>query len=200
MFSVWVGAMGLARVPAFVANLFVPFVSFVAKPFVALVAFVTFVTFVAPLSAQDSIPQLTEPVNDFAQVVDADSRRQIDALVRSLRQASGDVVVVATIRTFKPYGDLKEYALEMFENRGRGIGDKGKDNGLLVLLAVDDREVWVEVGYDLEQFITDGFSGETSRRYMIPEFRKGADRRTHCRATERDARRPATSTGSSGIW
>ena len=51
----------------------------------------------------------------------------------------------------------------MFENRGRGIGDKGKDNGLLVLLAVKDRRVWVEVGYDLEQFVTDGYAGEVSR-------------------------------------
>ena len=61
----------------------------------------------------------------------------------------------------------------MFENRGRGIGQRGKDNGLLVLLAVKDRQVWVEVGYDLEQFITDGFAGETSRQDMAPEFRRG---------------------------
>ena len=148
--------------------------AFPPKSLAIVMAFVIFVPFVVPVWPQEAIPQLTEPVNDFAQVVDADSRRQLDTLIRSLRQASGDVVVVATIRTFKPYGDLKEYALEMFENHGRGIGDKGKDNGLLVLLAVDDREVWVEVGYDLEQFITDGFAGETSRRYMIPEFRSGA--------------------------
>ena len=41
------------------------------------------------------------------------------------------------------------------------------------MLAVNDRQVWVEVGYDLEEFITDGFAGETSRRYMAPEFRRG---------------------------
>ena len=61
----------------------------------------------------------------------------------------------------------------MFENGGRGIGDKGKDNGLLVLLAVDDRQVWVEVGYDLEGIVTDGFAGETSRQVMAPYFRQG---------------------------
>ena len=97
----------------------------------------------------------------------------MDALIRSLQQASGDVVVVATVKTFKPYADIREYAVKMFENGGRGIGQRGKDNGLLVLLAVDDRQVWVEVGYDLEEFITDGFAGETSRQYMAPEFRQG---------------------------
>ena len=75
--------------------------------------------------------------------------------------------------TFKPYGDISEYAVKMFENGGRGIGAKGKDNGLLIVVAVEDRRVKVEVGYDLEQFITDGFAGETIREMMTPEFRNG---------------------------
>jgi uncharacterized protein len=61
----------------------------------------------------------------------------------------------------------------MFENGGRGIGQKGRDNGMLVLLAVDDRQIWNEVGYDLEGIITDGFAGETSRETMRPYFQKG---------------------------
>ena len=73
-------------------------------------------------------------------------------------------MVVATVKTFQPWPDVQSYATKMFENGGRGIGDKGKDNGLLVLLAVDDRQVWVEVGYDLEGVVTDGFAGETSRQ------------------------------------
>ncbi len=84
-------------------------------------------------------------------------------MIRALKAASGDVVVVATVPTIEPYGDIREYAIKLFENHGRGIGDKGKNNGLLILLAVKERQVWVEVGYDLEQWITDGFAGETSR-------------------------------------
>jgi uncharacterized protein len=128
----------------------------------------------ATARAQDVPPELTQPVNDFANVIDEPGRNAIEALIRSLQQASGDVVVVATIPTYKPYADIREYAVKMFENRGKGIGQRGKDNGVLVLLAVNDRQVWVEVGYDLEQFITDGFSGEVSRQYMAPEFRRGA--------------------------
>jgi len=131
------------------------------------------VSFVAAVGGQEPPPELTRPVNDFAGVIDPQSAADLDALIRSLQQASGDVVVVAAIRTFQPYGDIREYAVEMFENRGRGIGEAGRDNGLLVLLAVEDRQVWVEVGYDLEEFITDGFAGETSREYMAPEFRRG---------------------------
>ena len=123
--------------------------------------------------AQQPPPELTKPVNDFANVIDAESEGAMTALIGSLQQASGDVVVVATVDTFAPYATLQEYAVEMFENRGRGIGMKGRDNGLLIVVAVKDREVRIEVGYDLEQFITDGFAGETSRQYMAPEFRRG---------------------------
>jgi uncharacterized protein len=128
----------------------------------------------APLAvAQTQPPALTQPVNDFANVVDAESARRIDALVRSLQRATGDVVVVATVDTFQPYATIDEYAVEMFENRGRGIGEKGRDNGLLVLVAVKDRRVRMEVGYELEQFITDGLAGEISRDDMAPRFAQG---------------------------
>jgi uncharacterized protein len=125
------------------------------------------------LSAGQAPPELTAPVNDFAGVVDAGAEAEIDALIRKLQNASGDVIVVATVKTFQPAGDLRVFATEMFENHGKGIGQKGKDNGMLVVLAVDDRQVWAEVGYDLEGIITDGFAGETSRETMAPYFRNG---------------------------
>jgi uncharacterized protein len=128
---------------------------------------------VLPLYAQEPPPQLTAPVNDFANVIDPSREAELDRRIRELLQATGDVVVVATVQTFAPYADIREYAVRMFENRGRGVGAKGKDNGLLVVVAVKDRRVWVEVGYDLEQFITDGFAGEVSRSAMAPQFALG---------------------------
>lgn len=119
------------------------------------------------------IPELTAPVNDFAGVIDAASRATLERMIRSLQSATGDVVVVATVKSVAPYADIDEYAVKMFENRGRGIGEKGKDNGVLVVLSTGDRRVRVEVGYGLEGAITDGFAGETSRNYMLPHFREG---------------------------
>ena len=112
----------------------------------------------------EKLPVLTDPVNDFAGVLDPAQEADINRMARQLMTATGDVVIVTTVPTFKPYGSIQEYAVKLFENHGRGIGEKGKDNGVLVLLAVQDRQVWVEVGYGLEGFITDGFSGETSRQ------------------------------------
>jgi uncharacterized protein len=120
-----------------------------------------------------SLPELTQPVNDFAHVIDPENAAAIDKMSRALKAASGDIVVVATVPDIDGYGDIREYANKLFENHGKGIGEKGKDNGLLIVVALKERQVRVEVGYDLEQFVTDGFAGETSRIVMAPSFRAG---------------------------
>src|SRR5262249_28046073 len=107
-------------------------------------------------------------------LIDASNRQTLERMVRTLQSATGDAVVVVTVPTYEPYGSIQEYAVKLFENHGRGIGQKGKDNGLLVVLALaPKRMVWIEVGYGLEGIITDGFAGETSRQFMLPYFRQG---------------------------
>ena len=119
-------------------------------------------------------PTLSGPVNDFANVVDPEHERELERRILALQKASGDVVVVATVPSIEPYTTIEEYAVKMFENGGKGIGQKGKDNGALIVLAMKERKVRVEVGYDLEEFITDGFAGEIIREVMTPQFRNNA--------------------------
>jgi uncharacterized protein len=123
---------------------------------------------------QTQTPALTQTVNDFANVIDASSRDELDRRIRALREATGDALVVATVPTYQPYGSIEEYSVKMFENGGRGIGDKGKDNGLLILVAVNDRKIKIEVGYDLEGIIPDGFAGQTIREAITPAFKRNA--------------------------
>jgi uncharacterized protein len=120
-----------------------------------------------------ALPELTQPVNDFAHVIDRTSAAEMERMIRALQAASGDVVVVVTVPTVEPDADINEYAVRLFANQGRGIGQKGKDNGLLILLALKEHRVRIEVGYGLEAFVTDGFAGETSREFMTPQFRNG---------------------------
>ena len=118
------------------------------------------------------LPRLTAPVNDFAHVIDAASASEMDRRIRALQRASGDAIVVVTVDSYAPFADIDEYAVKLFENRGEGIGVKGKDNGAVIVVAVKDRKVRIEVGYGLEEFITDGFAGET-RDVMTQYFRQG---------------------------
>ena len=124
----------------------------------------------SPLFAQ-SLPSLTQPVNDFAKVIDESTAATLDQRIRALKDASGDVVIVATVPTIGNYGTIEEYAVKLFEKAG--IGDKKLDNGLLILVAMQERKIRIEVGYGLEEYVTDGFSGQTIRDDMLPEFRAG---------------------------
>jgi uncharacterized protein len=146
--------------------------------------------------AQDP-PLLTGPINDFANVIDLSSERELERLLESLRTATGDVLVIATVPTFKPYATIDEYTVKMFENGGKGIGERGKDNGLLIVVAVDDRRVRIEPGYGLEGFITDGYAGETIRGYMAPAFKQGQYGRGLVAATTRLVHRIAEQRGVS---
>ena len=87
--------------------------------------------------------------------------------------ASGDVMVVVTVPTYAPYADIREYAVKLFENHGRGIGERGKDNGVLILLALQERRVQVEVGYGLEGAIPDVAAYRVIQEYLVPRFREG---------------------------
>jgi uncharacterized protein len=136
----------------------------------ALIALVTALR--APAAAQTP-PLLTAPVNDFANVIDPASEGELERRILALQKATTDVIVVATVPTFKPAGSIEEYAVKMFENGGRGVGVKGRDNGLLIVVAVEDRRVKIEVGYALEAYVTDGYAGQTIRELMLPAFRNG---------------------------
>jgi uncharacterized protein len=125
------------------------------------------------LATPPAPPLLTKPVNDFASVIDAGSEQELERRIRALKEATGDVLVVATVPTFQPYADIKDYAVKMFENRGQGVGERKNDNGLLMVVAVNDRKVAIEVGYGIEPFVTDGFAGQTIREFILPPFREG---------------------------
>ena len=59
-------------------------------------------------AAADDLPELTQPVNDFAHVIDAQSAAEMERMIGELQAATGDVVVVATVTTIEPYGDIRE--------------------------------------------------------------------------------------------
>jgi uncharacterized protein len=135
----------------------------------ALVAL--WVSFGAASSARaQDLPVLTQPVNDLANVIDASSAASMDQKIRYLHSATGDAVLVASVETFAPFGSIEEYAVKLYERAG--IGAKGKDNGVLILVAVDDHRARIEVGYGMEGFLTDGVCGDIIRSAMLPAFRR----------------------------
>lgn len=109
-------------------------------------------------------------INDYAGVLTAAEKQNLDALVFTLKQKTGAEMAVAIVKTVAPL-DAKTYAVKLFEKWK--IGQKGKDNGLLILLALEERRVEIEVGYGLEGVINDAKAGEILDKYVVPFFKTG---------------------------
>lgn len=122
-------------------------------------------------SAYVSPGRPTGYVNDFAGVISAAERQMIEEKLTSLYGQSGAQVAVVTVRTTGDDETIETYAVKLFEDWG--IGDAERDRGLLLLVAVDDRAVRIEVGYGLEGDVTDIHSANVIRDILTPAFREG---------------------------
>jgi uncharacterized protein len=108
-------------------------------------------------------------VSDFANVVDTASRQQLEQYCASLEQASGVQVAIVTLPSLD--GEpVDQVANALF--RKWGIGQKGGNNGILLLLSIGDRRSRLELGYGVEPAITDGLAGDVLRS-MAPYLRAG---------------------------
>ena len=117
-----------------------------------------------------SFPAPTGYVNDFAKVIPAYQSQQITTLLTELEQKTGAEVSVVTLDSLNG-ADVESTAVDMFHQWG--IGQKKKDNGVLILAAIQDRKIRIEVGYGLEAIIPDGKAGTIIRQYMAPQFKEG---------------------------
>lgn len=106
-------------------------------------------------------------VNDFANVISAEDENAIYAMGAQLFEKTGAQVVAVTVDDLGGV-DIDQYALLL--GRDWGVGDKEKDTGVVLLLAVNDREVSIQVGYGLEGAITDIQSGILLDEYALPYF------------------------------
>jgi uncharacterized protein len=142
---------------------------FIVLPFVALLLLAAS-GLIAPSLALE-VPPLTGRVNDLAHVLSPGSVRLLDHSLQVLEQSDSTQIVVLTIPSLDGAG-LEDYALKVAETWK--IGQKGVDNGALLLIAVNDRKVRIESGYGLEGRLTDLVAGRIIREKIVPAFRRGA--------------------------
>jgi uncharacterized protein len=125
-----------------------------------------------PLTAQD-LPQPMKPVrlvNDFAQVLNRMELNKLETMLVSYNDSTSTQITVVTVQSLGGY-EIADYANKLYE--AWGIGQKSKNNGLLILLSMEERAVRMEVGYGLEDRLTDALSRRIIERDMVPNFRSG---------------------------
>lgn len=127
-----------------------------------------------PAAAQD-FPELTGRVVDQANLLNAAQEAEMTAKLEALETNSNRQLVVATVSSLEGY-DIADYGYQL--GRTWGIGQDGdgeteKDNGIILLVAPNDRKVRIEVGYGLEGILTDALSSMIIQNDILPRFRDG---------------------------
>lgn len=134
--------------------------------------------FAAPARGQDTTassygPPIPEPVgyvNDAAGVLSEPQRAKLEAFLDQVHEKTGAQFAVLTMRSTAPV-EPSEYKVRVFEKWG--IGDRDRDDGLLMLVAIEERQVRFETGYGLEGVLPDGLQSRIFRDDMAPSFRNG---------------------------
>jgi uncharacterized protein len=117
-----------------------------------------------------AIPPLTGPVIDTTMTLDAATKQQLEAQALALQQRKGSQLQVLIVPTTQPE-DIAQYALRAFDEYK--LGRKGTSDGVLVVVAKEDRRARIEVGYGLEGAIPDATAIRVITEYMTPQFRAG---------------------------
>lgn len=110
------------------------------------------------------------PIVDLADVLTPEQEARLDTRLRQLYETTGITAGVLTVRRIAPE-TIEGYAQRVFD--AWQLGRPGKDDGLLLVVAVEDRRVRLQVGYGLEPLLPDGRIGELLDRYALPAFRAG---------------------------
>lgn len=131
--------------------------------------FTFFLTFFTNLFALD-VPALQGRVNDYANVISKNDEQQINEYLTNVENQTGIQIAVLTIPSLKGE-DIAAYGVKVAEKWK--LGQKGEDNGTLLLVAMEERELRIEVGYGLEGLLTDAKCGLIIRNVIIPEFKDG---------------------------
>ena len=116
------------------------------------------------------VPPLTGRVVDRGEVLTASTEQALTDLLAEHEATTSNQIVVLTVTSLDGYS-VEDYAERVFNEWG--LGQEEQDNGVLVLIARDDREMRIEVGYGLEDPLTDSRAGRIIRGEFVPSFRSG---------------------------
>ena len=179
------------------------------------VAFALLFSLAAPASAQ-TFPQLTGRVVDQADLLRPEQEVDLSSKSQALEAQTGRQFVVATVKSLEGY-PIEDYAYRL--GRAWKIGDEKRDDGVILLVAPNEKKVWIATGYGSGAFLTDAVSGVIVREAILPQFKKnppdygagitaGADAiikqmslpPDQARANVEEARQQESRRGAEGAW
>lgn len=122
------------------------------------------------VQAQVALPRLDTPVQDATGTLAAEQIARLTQKIRALEAANGARVAIVVLPSTAPES-IEQFAIRLAE--ARTLGRQGVDDGVLVILAKDDRAVRIEVGLGLQGVLPDVLANRITDQVMLPQFRKG---------------------------
>lgn len=135
-----------------------------------IAAFVLALLCCVPALAQLAVPPLTSPVVDQTNTLSAAQRGQLEQKIRAFYERKGAQVQVLLVPTTQPEA-IEQFSIRVVE--AWRLGRQGTDDGVLLLVAKDDRAVRIEVAYGLEGVLPDALAGRIVEQVIVPRFRNG---------------------------
>ena len=139
------------------------------KIFRFLLYFLLFFQMQAQIEGQFQYPKLIEIVTDNARLFSETEVLQLRQKLTTYEKETTHQIAVVTVNSLQG-NTVENYALRVFNDNG--LGQKGVDNGILILISKNDRKFRIEVGYGLEPIITDAFASRINRSIITPQFKK----------------------------
>jgi uncharacterized protein len=138
-----------------------------------LKSIILLVLIISPIvSGQTEIPEKPESwVSDYAGVLSVTEKEDLNVMLRSLEQRSSNQIYIAIFNKLPQNYYLEDFAVKLFEKWRPGL--EKQDNGILIVVFIEDRKIRIEVGYGLEDVVTDAQSGVLINQYIKPQFRNG---------------------------
>ncbi|MDH5656553.1 MAG: YgcG family protein, partial [Spirochaetia bacterium] len=138
------------------------------RAFRILFPLILILSYTAACSEKSDIPELKSRVTDLAEILSPQTEAELEALLQLHEEKTTNQIAVLTIPSLN--GEpLEEYSMRVVEKWK--LGQKDKDNGVLILIAKKDRKIRIEVGYGLEGDLTDVFASLIIRNDMAPRFK-----------------------------
>jgi uncharacterized protein len=139
---------------------------------IRLWVFVLLVVSAAAVSYAQQVPALPPaPVVDLAGIVDSDFENKLNRYLKELETKTGTQMAILTLDSLQGQA-LEEFSINIAHDKWK-LGQKGKDNGVLMVISLNDKKYRIEIGYGLEGVLPDSLVGTIGRQYLVPYFKKG---------------------------
>ena len=119
----------------------------------------------------DDVPGYSRYVNDYAVVITEKDKASMESVAKEVEEKTGAQIAVLTVKSMAPYTSIDDFSMAVAEKWK--VGEKGKDTGIIIVLAMEERKVRIEVGYGLEGIFNDAKAGRILDNTIIPYFRGG---------------------------